>query len=118
MTHGRQRAVWGLGLLAYLAGLFFFMLMPIMDPFIGSVVLLACTSSSGAAVKDDLVVMGVVVTELVIWCMLMASMVTGARAWLDPILPVTLFIGLLLPIGTIIYRLARPWPRESTASAP
>lgn len=118
MTRGRQRAVWGLGLLAYLAGVFFFALMPVVHPFAGAVILLACTSSSGAAVRDDMAVMGVIVTELVIWCVLMASMVSGARAWLDPILPVTLYIGLLLPIGTITYRLARPWPRESTAEAP
>jgi hypothetical protein len=118
MTRRRQRTVWGLGLLAYLAGLFFFMLVPVVHPFTGAVVLLACTSSSGAAVKDDMVVMGVIVSELVIWCMLMASMVTGARAWLDPIVPVALFIGLLLPIATIIYRLARPWPRDSTAATP
>lgn len=118
MTRHRQRAVWGLGLLAYLVGLFFFMLVPVVHPFTGAVVLLACTSSSGAAVKDDMVVMGVIVTELVIWCVLMASMVTGARVWLDPIAPVALYIGLLLPIGTIIYRLARPWPRESTTAAP
>jgi hypothetical protein len=117
MTRHRQRAVWGLGLLAYLAGLFFFMLVPVVHPFTGAVVLLACTSSSGAAVKDDMAVMGVIVTELVIWCVLMASMAAGVRAWLQPILPVTFAIGVLLPIGTIIYRLARPWPKESTAAA-
>jgi hypothetical protein len=74
------------------------------------VVLVACTTSSGTAVKDDLVVMGVIVAELVIWGVVMPSMAAGVRACLEPIPAVAFYIGVLLPIGAIIYRLGRPWP--------
>ena len=109
MTRRQERAIWGVGFLAYLLVALVSLLAPFLIPFEGAGVLLACTSATGAGARTDRLVMGTAIAELAIGGFL-SAMISGVPAWVEPIASAALLIGIFLPIPIIIYRIVRPRP--------
>lgn len=109
MTARRHRTVWGIGLLAYVAGGLFLLLMPILQPFVGVIVLLACASATTSAAKDDILVMRAALAEAVFAVPVVLSLPMSERpAWLQSVGFGSYLLGLSLPLLVILYRIWRP----------
>jgi hypothetical protein len=107
-TPGGPRVVWALGLLAYLFGGLVFGLAPILIPFLGAIVLLACASSTVRGPRTDWPIMIAAIIEGAVGTFA-ASLSTARPAWLEPIVISCFYIGAILPIVMILYRLVRPF---------